>query len=288
MRARIPRFDEHLQARQLAPNTRVPYLAELRRLAMVLEEEGQSSDLEALTMERITRYFAREGRSSLTQRRALTVLNQFLTWAQHPLAADVGAMRMPRIHSAAPDYLSEAEEKTLRKALRTRTDVTSQPRDRALFCLLLDTGLRVAEAAALTVDDVGLDEKMIRVSTKGGKQRTRFLPVETRDLLKPLVAHQPARAPLFRSTTGKGICTRHIRRLLDQWVALAGIARGVHPHVLRHTFATSLLKKTGNLRLVQVALDHESPKTTAVYAHVADEELRAAIEGRRDDTPAAR
>jgi integrase/recombinase XerD len=281
MRAHFQRFDEHLQARQLAHSTRVPYLAELRRLAIALEEDGQTSDLKALTMDRITRYFVREGRSSLTQRRALTVLNQFLTWAQHPLAAEVGAMRMPRIHSAAPDYLSEAEEKALRKTLRTRSDVTSQPRDRALFCLLLDTGLRVAEAAALTVGDVELSEKMIRVSTKGGKQRTRFLPVETRDLLKLLVARQPAQAPIFRSTTGKGICTRHIRRLLDYWVALAGISRGIHPHVLRHTFATSLLKKTGNLRLVQLALDHESPKTTAIYAHVADEELRAAIEGRR-------
>ncbi|MFA7329794.1 MAG: tyrosine-type recombinase/integrase [Candidatus Delongbacteria bacterium] len=286
MRTHIPRFDEHLQARQLAANTRAPYLAELRRLAKAMEADGQSSAMEDLTMDRITRYFVREGRSSLTQRRALTVLNQFLTWAQHPLAAEVGAIRMPKIHQATPDYLSDAEETALRKALTKRTDVTSQPRDRALFCLLLDTGLRVSEAADLTVGDVDLGEKLIRVRTKGGKQRTRFLPVETRDLLRPLVVRQPGDAPVFRSTTGKGIGTRHIRRLLDQWVALAGIERGIHPHVLRHTFATSLLKKTGNLRLVQVALDHESPKTTAVYAHVADEELRAAIEGRRTNTPA--
>ncbi|MDP2359726.1 MAG: tyrosine-type recombinase/integrase [bacterium] len=74
---------------------------------------------------------------------------------------------------------------------------------------------------------------------------------------------------------------RHIRRLLDARALRAGIERPIHPHALRHTFATSLLKKTGNLRLVQLALDHESPKTTAIYAHVADEELRSAIEGRR-------
>ena len=281
MRTQIPRFEEHLLARQLAPNTRAPYLAELCRLATALEEDGQSSAMDALTIDRITRYFAREGRSSLTQRRALTALNQFLTWAKHPLAAEVGAIRMPRAYAAAPDYLGEAEEKALRKALKARTDVKHQARDRALFCLLLDTGIRVSEAAALCVEDVELDEKLIRVKGKGGKQRTRFLPVETRDLLRPLVARQTGEAPLFRTSAGQPVTDRHMRRLLDQWAARAGIARPVHPHLLRHTFATSLLKKTGNLRLVQLALDHESPKTTAVYAHVADEELRAAIEGRR-------
>jgi integrase/recombinase XerD len=96
-----------------------------------------------------------------------------------------------------------------------------------------------------------------------------------------LVAGRSADAPLFQSRSGDPVSDRHIRRLLNLWAGLAEIMRPVHPHLLRHTFATSLLKKTGNLRLVQVALDHESPKTTAIYAHVADEELRAAIEGRR-------
>ncbi len=279
MQSQIPAFAEHLAARQLAAGTITPYLSELRRFAAYMEAEGIAFG--GLSITQATHYFAREGRASGTTRRALTILNQFLFWAKHPLAAEVGAIRMPKIHQAAPDYLSDAEEHALRKALAKRTDVTSQPRDRALFCLLLDTGLRVTEAADLRVGDVDLGEKLIRVRTKGGKQRTRFLPVETRDLLRPLVVRQPGDAPVFRSTTGKGIGTRHIRRLLDQWVVLAGIERGVHPHVLRHTFATSLLKKTGNLRLVQLALDHESPKTTAIYAHVADEELRAAIENRR-------
>ncbi len=173
------------------------------------------------------------------------------------------------------------EERALRKALKARTDVKSHSRDRALFCLMLDTGIRISEAAGLTVGDVELNEKLIRLVTKGGKHRTRFLPVETRDHLKPLVAGRSVDAPLFQSQSGEPISDRHIRRLLDQWAVLAGITRPVHPHLLRHTFATSLLKKTGNLRLVQLALDHESPKTTAIYAHVADEELRAAIEGRR-------
>jgi site-specific recombinase XerD len=279
MQTRIPAFAEHLQARQLAPGTQTPYLTEVRRLAVYLDEEGLS--LDGLTLQQVTRYLAREGRASGTTRRALTILHQFLVWAKHPLAAELGAIRLPRAHAPSPDYLSEVEEKTLRKALKGRTDLKSQSRDRALFCLMLDTGIRISEAAHLCVGDVELDEKLIRLVTKGGKHRTRFLPVETRDLLKLLVTGRSASAPLFRTRAGQAICARHIRRLLDTWARTAGINRSVHPHLLRHTFATSLLKKTGNLRLVQLALDHESPKTTAMYAHVADEELRAAIEGRR-------
>jgi site-specific recombinase XerD len=71
-----------------------------------------------------------------------------------------------------------------------------------------------------------------------------------------------------------------VRRIVQAWCDLAGIGKSVHPHSLRHTFATSLLGKTGNLRLVQKALDHESPQTTAIYAHVVDGELQAAIERR--------
>ncbi|MFA7332426.1 MAG: tyrosine-type recombinase/integrase [Candidatus Delongbacteria bacterium] len=279
MRTRIPAYAEHLKARQLAAGTLMPYLAELERLARFLEAEGLS--LETLTLPQLTRYLAREGRASGTTRRALTILHQFLNWAKHPLATELGAIRLPRAHTPSPDYLSEAEEKALRKTLKARTDLKCQARDRALFCLMLDTGIRVSEAAGLTAGAVELLEKLIRLVTKGGKHRPRFLPMETRDLLKPLVAGLAPTAPVFQTSSGKGICPRHIRRLLDAWALRAGIERSIHPHALRHTFATSLLKKSGNLRLVQLALDHESPKTTAIYAHVADEELRAAIEGRR-------
>ena len=279
MHTKIPAFAEHLHARRLAPGTQTPYLSELKRLATFMDAEGVR--LEALSLQQVTRYFALPGRSSLTTRRAMTVLNQFLFWAGHPLAAVLGTLRLPKVHTATPDYLSEIEEKALRKALKTRTDVRSRARDRALFCLMLDTGIRISEATHLTVGDVELDEKLIRLVTKGNKHRTRFLPVETRDLLKPLVVGKKAQAPLFQTRQGHALCDRHIRRLLTTWAGLAGITRPVHPHLLRHTFATSLLRKTGNLRLVQLALDHESPKTTAIYAHVADEELRAAVEGRR-------
>jgi integrase/recombinase XerD len=278
MQTHIPAYTEHLQARQLATGTVAPYLAELKRLSAIMAEDG--IELVTLSPLAIEHFLNQSERSALTTRRARTVLNQFFCWAGHPLAAKLGAIRLPRAHAPVPDYLSDVEEKALRKALKARTDVKSHSRDRALFCLMLDTGIRISEAAHVRVGDVELDEKLIRLVTKGGKHRTRFLPVETRDLLKPLVAGRSADAPLFRSQSGEPISDRHIRRLLNLWAGLAGIHRPVHPHLLRHTFATSLLKKTGNLRLVQLALDHESPKTTAIYAHVADEELRAAVEGR--------
>lgn len=279
MNSLLADYAQHLGGRQLASGSLAPYKAELRRLALHLDQ--LSIPLSALTLQVLLEYLAAAERAPTTRRRAQHIIHQFLIWAGHPLALELASVALPRLHAAVPDYLSEPEESALRKTLKTRTDRPHQLRDRALLCLLLDTGLRVAEASSLVVGDVVLEEKRVKLVGKGGKKRSRFLPVETRDLLKPLVIGHSADAPLFQTRSGQALSDRHIRRILTQWAGLAGITQHVHPHLLRHTFATSLLKKTGNLRLVQLALDHESPKTTAIYAHVADEELRAAIEGRR-------
>lgn len=279
MRSHIPSFEEFLRARHVAPGTLAPYLYEIRGLAQSIEDDGGT--LERLTLQQVTQYLVREGRSTGTARRARSAILQFLQWAGHPVAQELARVRMPRVHAPAPDYLSEKEETALRRTLKARVDQRHQARDRALLALMLDTGLRVGEVVQLRVGDVDLDKKLVRILGKGGKQRARFLPSEARDLLSKTVAGRSGDAPVFISQVGQPLCDRQVRRILTHWAALAGITRPVHPHLLRHTFATSLLKQTGNLRLVQLALDHESPRTTAVYAHVADEDLQAAIESRR-------
>ena len=279
MRSHIPSFEEFLRARHVAPGTLATYLYEVRGLAQLIEDEGGT--LEGLTLQQVTRYLAREGRSTGTARRARSAILQFLRWASHPVAGELARVRLPRAHAPAPDFLSEREETALRRTLKARVDQRHQARDRALLSLMLDTGLRVGEVVRMQVGDVDLDKKLVRVLGKGGKQRTRFLPSETREVLAKIISGRPGDAPVFVSQQAQPLCDRQVRRILSQWAALAGITRPVHPHLLRHTFATSLLKQTGNLRLVQLALDHESPKTTAVYAHVADEDLQAAMERRR-------
>ncbi|MFA7331038.1 MAG: tyrosine-type recombinase/integrase [Candidatus Delongbacteria bacterium] len=278
MRSHIPSFAEHLQARHLAPGTLAPYLREIEGLARLIEDEGGT--LDTLSLQQVTQYLVREGRATGTARRARSAILQFLTWRKHPVAADFAQLRMPHAHAPAPEYLGEEEERALRRTLKARTDQRHHARDRALLSLMLDTGMRVGEVVQLQVGNVDLAEKRVRLVGKGGKQRSRFLPSETRELLAGLVVGQPAGAPVFLSQKDQPLCDRQVRRMLSHWAALAGITRPVYPHILRHTFATSLLKQTGNLRLVQLALDHESPRTTAIYAHVANAELETALERR--------
>jgi site-specific recombinase XerD len=278
MRSHIPSFAEFLRARRLASSTITLYLREIMGLATALEGDGTA--LEGLTLQQVSQYLAREEMSTSTARRARSAILQFLAWRRHPVATELASLRMPRAFPPAPDFLSDEEEHALRKTLKARIDQRHQARDRALLSLMMDTGLRVGEVVRLRVADVNLAEKQVRVTGKGGKHRTRFLPTETRELLAKEVVGLSPDAPLFSSQMGLPLCDRQVRRILTQWAGLAGITRPVHPHLLRHTFATSLLRSTGNLRLVQLALDHESPRTTAIYAHVANAELEAAVEKR--------
>ncbi|MFA7332446.1 MAG: tyrosine-type recombinase/integrase [Candidatus Delongbacteria bacterium] len=273
-------FLVHLADLGLSAASLAAYRTELLRQERLLTGLGQSWETAGTST--LLHAVAAGNRAPVTRRRAQHLIGRFLAFAGLPQGPEWRRLPAPRAVCPAPDCLSEAEEKALRKTLAKRVDQPTHARDRALFCLLLDTGLRVSEAAALTVGDVDRDGRRVRVTAKGGKRRSRFLPTETRDLLAGIAGTRDLEAPLFVSSTGGALTDRQIRRLLSRWAQLAGLQRSVHPHLLRHTFATSLLKKTGNLRLVQLALDHESPKTTAIYAHVADEELRTAIEGRRD------
>lgn len=282
MHTQIDRFRESLLARKLSAGTVRPYIGELRRLADYLETQGVL--LDDITQHHVTRYAAGNDFASSTANRQLVVLRQFFDWLGHPLAHQLSEMRAPRVERPVPEFLTDEEERRLRKTLKDRVDQRHQARDRALLCLLLDTGLRVAEVVGLDRSDVDLGSKRVQVRTKGGKKRSKFLSAESRQLLGTLLTNNPANdsaaIPVFRSSRDARLSDRQVRRIVDRWARLAGIDKPVHPHTLRHTFATSLLARTGNLRLVQRALDHMSPQTTAIYAHVVDEELQAAVEGR--------
>jgi len=211
------------------------------------------------------------------------VLRQFFSWAGHPVASFLAGMKGPRIVRPVPEFLTTSEEKILRKTLKDRIDQRHQLRDRCLVVLLLDTGIRVSEAVGLDHSDVDLESKRVRLLAKGGKIRSKFLSADLRSIFGMHLAQFPPgkkQGPVFLSSRGKRLSDRQVRRIVSRWCELAGITKAVHPHTLRHTFATSLLAKNGNLRLVQKALDHESPNTTAIYTHVVDDELEAAIEER--------
>ena len=156
-------------------------------------------------------------------------------------------------------------------------------RDRALFELAYSSGLRLAELASLDVDRVDLDHGEVRVWGKGAKER--IVPVGAaaraaiRDWLpsRSGILAKDAKA-LFLTLRGARISPRAIERRLAGWAVKQGLPQHVHPHMLRHSFASHVLQSSGDLRAVQEMLGHASIASTQVYTHLDFQALAQAYD----------
>lgn len=161
-------------------------------------------------------------------------------------------------------------------------------RDRAILELLFSSGLRVSELTSLDRQHVNLDKEEFSVRGKGGKLRIVFLSADAKRALKAYLAKRADVDPaLFVSSPKKGLVNkrnkdrdtlrltpRSIQRLIKFYAKKAGIVKDVHPHTLRHSFATDLLVNGADIRSVQAMLGHASITTTQVYTHITNERLK--------------
>ncbi|HEU5284803.1 MAG TPA: tyrosine-type recombinase/integrase, partial [Burkholderiales bacterium] len=146
-------------------------------------------------------------------------------------------------------------------------------RDRAIAELIYSSGLRLSELTGLRLGDVSFDDQTVRVTGKGGK--TRVVPVG-RFALEAISAWLPARAAmtrpqeqaLFVGRGGRPLGVRAVQRGLGRRAVQQGLSQPVHPHMLRHSFASHVLQSSGDLRAVQEMLGHASISTTQVYTHL--------------------
>ncbi len=265
-----------LLAARRSPRTVDAYRRDLTAFAATLD--GPVGSATTAEIETWLAAMRADGRAASTIARRLAAVRAYLrhltlmgTRADNPAAAIVG----PRRPRTVPRTLSPAEAERLVDAA-----VGSTPRamrDRALVELLYGAGLRVSEAVGLTKASVDLDERLVRVLGKGGKERLVPLGRPAAEALRRYMAlgrphldrrHRP---DLFLNARG-GTLTRAgafliLRRLADR----AGLEPGrVHPHLLRHSFATHLLEGGADLRSVQELLGHADVATTERYTHVSD------------------
>ena len=195
------------------------------------------------------------------------------------------SLQLPRRGRTLPRALSPAETERL---IDAATGTTPRAlRDRALVELLYGAGLRVSEAVGLEKNGVALEERVVRVLGKGGKERLVPLSEPAREALngyksvRGQFCRNGVESPyLFPSRGGSGYLTRHrFAQLLKQLSGEAGIAPAkVSPHVLRHAFATHLLNRGADLRSVQQMLGHADIATTQIYTHVLAERLQRLVE----------
>lgn len=162
-------------------------------------------------------------------------------------------------------------------------DSPGELRDRAILELLYGAGLRISELAGLELRDIDLDERLVRVTGKGNKQRMALFGAPAEEALKRYLADgRPALASaarrsssgLFLNRFGTTLTGRAVQISIKRYAVAAGIEPDVHPHLFRHSFATHLLDNGAELRVVQELLGHSSPNTTQIYLHVTGERKR--------------
>ena len=286
----------HLQAEGASPLTVSVYARDLDRVLTVLEETHHAVQLLKITQaqleytlnsQALTQSRKHTPLAPATRHRQRAAVKSFFTWAHrqgHIADNPATNLKLGRLPRKPPVFLSEGEKKRLLKVMRDRSSPLAR-RDRVLIEVFLGTGIRLAELASLNTDDVDLDAKHLRVRVKGGEVQVKFLKTDLRILLrrhlkerKHLMAVPGDTEAMFLSNQGKRLSTRQISRRLDEWVSAAGITKHITPHKLRHTFATHLYAKTGNLLLVKRAMGHKDIGSTQVYTHLSDDALEDALE----------
>jgi len=261
--------------RRLSPHT----LANYSRALGVLFELKEKAGLRELDAAQIRRFVARLHAAGLSGRSLALTLSAwrgFYHWlARHKsfAANPVQGVRAPRSPRHLPKVLSVEQAQQLLES--AAPDSPEAARDRAMFELLYSSGLRLAELVALDADDGRLDLKQAEVTVTGKGSKTRTVPVggrareALRDWLKAraLLAAPQERA-LFVGARGKRIAPGMVQARLRAWARRQGLGGSVHPHMLRHSFASHVLQSSQDLRAVQEMLGHASISTTQVYTHL--------------------
>lgn len=267
----LAQFDEHLASRPA--RTRDAYARDVATLAALAGERP----LSALTRADLARHLATMHGRGLSGRSLARMLSAWRALYRHLLDRDRGiredptaGLKPPKSARHLPSALSPEEAGRL---VSLAGDEPLTLRDRALLELAYSSGFRLAELAGLDVGRVDLASGEARVLGKGAKERV--VPVG-RAALEAIRAWLPVRATLARPDeralfVGRGgtrLSPRSIEARLADWAVKQGLDRHVHPHMLRHSFASHLLQSSGDLRAVQELLGHASIASTQVYTHL--------------------
>ena len=185
----------------------------------------------------------------------------------------------PKLDRRLPSFLTIEE---MERLLETPDLSTPQgQRDRALLELLYASGLRVSELVSLELGQVDLDTREIRVWGKGSKERIVLMGKPAAEALsaylkvgRTKLSGEKRSRVLFLNRYGERLTKRMVQKTLENYTSLAGIEKKVHPHMLRHTFATHLLDGGADLRVVQELLGHANLSSTQIYTHVTKSQAR--------------
>jgi integrase/recombinase XerC len=274
--------------RGLSPLTRENYARDITQLIKLAQEIGQPAELTSLQTQHIRRFIATlhsKGLGGKSLARMLSSWRGFFTFLVNRKGYSnnpVIGLRAPKSAKTLPQALS-IEQAT--KLVDIRDNDVLSVRDHAILELFYSSGLRLSELVNLNIDALDFSEGTVQVTGKGNK--TRIVPLGSHaisaikkwleyraqisiknDALKHTSLNNSSVNRLFIGLQGRPISSRNIQYRIKGWSIKQGINSSVHPHMLRHSFATHVLQSSGDLRAVQEMLGHANISTTQVYTHL--------------------
>ena len=265
--------------RQASPHTVAGYRRDLAKLLRFMQEQ-QLTSFDALDANRMRNFIAgehrrktetaKEGLAPKSLQRLLSSCRSLFRQLNREglLAGDpLLGVRGPKVRRKLPQVLDVDEASAL---VETDSGGKLAVRDRAMLELFYSSGLRLSELVGLRWIDLDLDGGEVRVLGKGSK--TRIVPVGRHAIaaLRALGAEQgmPAESPVFRGRGGAPINPRTVQLRMNKLALQQNLPKHIHPHLLRHTFASHMLESSGDLRAVQELLGHADIATTQIYTHL--------------------
>lgn len=271
--------------RGLSKNTISSYRTDLIHFINQAEAKG-IKDIEKIKRQDITDYLLQlkdNGISSNSISRALVAIKVFYRFlVQERLVADdvAGIIESPRLIRPLPNVLSVGEVDRLLGVPDVRDWMGI--RDKAALELMYATGMRVSEMVDLTLDGLNLDVGFIRCKGKGNKERIVPIGKAARNSIsryiekvRPKLLKHGEDMHLFLTRLGRKVSRQSFWKMIKRYARLARIRKEITPHTLRHSFATHLLERGADLRVVQEMLGHADIATTQIYTHINKERLKS-------------
>jgi len=272
--------------RGLSDNTISAYRSDLYKYADFLESKKKRLHINEVERNDIRDYMIFQKEHSLASNSisrslvAIKVLHRFLLREKYIKEDITSVLDSPKLWKHLPETLSLPEIEEIIKKPNVRNWLGL--RDKAVLELMYATGLRVSEIVNLSIDNVNLEVGFLRCTGKGNKER--IVPVGRQAqnaiekyLLKSRIRLKKPESPntLFLSRLGKKISRQSFWKMIKKYAMLAGIKKDITPHTLRHSFATHLLERGADLRVVQEMLGHADISTTQIYTHINKERLKS-------------
>jgi integrase/recombinase XerC len=262
------------------------YATDLQQFFDYLDERGSGLRIvDRLLVREYLSSLVASGVANASVSRKVSTLRTFYRYLRTEDILDVDPMlgvRGPKKEQRLPKFLTLEQIETL---ISTADGTTPKGlRDRAILELLYASGIRVSEVVGIEMANIDLDDQTARVFGKGAKERFVVMGKPAVKAVeryvqegRPRLAQRPETA-LFLNRDGGRLSQRAVQIMVRHYATEAGIEKAVHPHLLRHTFATHLLEGGAELRVVQTLMGHANVNTTQIYTHVTDYAKRKAIE----------